>query len=452
VIGSEPVKYGFYGGEYKDAVTMKVTVNINKTHDIYNIVDENTYSFVFKGYEGLEDQRDGILRQTLNFTVQKLLPTEVILPEFRTAQSEDGKKFISYMVPDSLDTAEETHDVWKTDVWDWEPNNTASKSNLWAKNASYTAATIQNKNYKGRMNGFKDLNNVFYDLNKDTLYQFNFKTSNYWNTTNLKNLNSLVSIWEDGDEVEIIGVNPPFVGDGYEEASDGDYLAYKTKYVLSVPKAYIDATTEHSIDVSHKYPGVSTKLDQNGNVSDALYKQTHLATTEDAFTVIYAPWIKASTFSNIAKPELQWLTTPEVADTLSLTNIKSVNTYNGELFSKNLSALINAEYLMPVVKKIQFVSANGHVNEYFKPVDAEDGPGVVLPLFELGEEQAASKYGKEGDIVLLVTQVSTQLDANPIADHDENLEITVVDAFNIEHKISVPVTIKRAPNGSARKR
>ena len=143
------------------------------------------------------------------------------------------------------------------------------------------------------------------------------------------------------------------------------------------------------------------------------------------------------------------MTTPEKADTLKFANIKSTNTYNGELFSKNLSALINAEYLMPVVTKIQFKSANGHVNEYFQPEPANLGTASqaagspALPLFKLEQKDGR---GEKGDIVLCVTQVSTQLDANPIADHDEDLEITVVDAFGIEHKISVPVLIKRAQN------
>ena len=434
----------FDGSSVKNAVKMQVTANIDKAHDIYNLIDNATYSFIIKGREVLDDQADWIDRQVYNFTVQKLLPTEVILPEFRTNQSADGTSFISYMVPDSLNTTEEKlDDETKNLIWDWNNTYTVSYSNLKKKYASYTAATIEGKNYKGRVNGFKDLNNVFYDLNKDTLYHFTFATSNKWSNEK-NNLPIQVSVWNDRDSVQIDGVNPPFLGAGYK--ADGDYKSYKTLYVLSVPRNFIDGTTSHNIDVSHKYLGVSTQLKQDGTLN--WYKKTHLATTESAFTVKYASWIQASTFSNVKKPVLQWKTTPEAADTLTLTNIKSVNTYNGELFSKDLSALINAEYLMPVVTKIQFVSANGHVNEYFKPEDTALGtPGanpIALPLYKYAT--AWKGHHAANDIVLCVTQVSTQLDANPIADHDENLEITVVDAFNIEHKISVPVTIKRAAN------
>lgn len=452
----------FNGSDYSKATKLQITANIDTDHNIYNLIDNGIYSFVIYGGESLNDQDDFINRQTLNFTVQKLLPTEVTLPTFRTAQSADGTSFISYMVPDSMGVTESKDSYYWNKINYW---NTADANNKFfhsyvtgIKNpnkadyfASYTAKGVAGKNVAGRISGFKDLNNVFYNLNEDTLYQFKFATSM---TDSIKKIGDkvthnnpiYVSTWDENHPlVTVAGVNPPFLGAGY--AQSGNYKSYNTRYVLAVPRMYIDGTTSHNIDVSHKYLGVSTTLNEDGDVEN--YAETHLATTESAFTVKYASWIQASTFSNVKKPTLQWKTTPEKADTLKFANIKSTNTYNGELFSKNLSALINAEYLMPVVTKIQFKSANGHVNEYFQPEPANLGTASqaagspALPLFKLEQKDGR---GEKGDIVLCVTQVSTQLDANPIADHDENLEITVVDAFGIEHIISVPVTIKRAAN------
>ena len=251
--------------------------------------------------------------------------------------------------------------------------------------------------------GLKDMNNVFYGL--DDNYSFTFATS---------------ALDEDGEVVSIEDIQA-------NEGTNPDYY-----YELRVAKAFIDSEEWHAVTVNYLYRGVSTK--KHAEKDYYLVGEDHAVKyTEKALEAQYACWHTASEFewgtyksadgkSTLSyKPALQW-TAEGVGETANLKEIWSTNSYNNDFFGLDLEALMVTKGWLKLAGAAEEVEnpvklvAGNQVNPYFVP--AIEGSKIVF------------------------TQVNTQVDAAPTADHTETLVITVVDAFGHVREIPLEVTVK----------
>ena len=464
------------GSDLKDAATMKIFANIDNSHNLANLLDEAIYKFTITGKDKLNED-DGVYesnlltKQNISFSLKKVIPTTVNLPVFRPKQeTEDGsKKFIAYMVPDSLGTMAATNYPFSY------VNNTNGSTAFgyalgWGNDATkkyfgtYTAKGISggaNKpnNPYGRYYGFKDLNNVFYNLNADSLYKFTFAQSftDSVKTTgsDMKNNLPFVSRWKTGNDFKSA------YGNAYGVQWLNPYIADadSTGYMLAVQKNYIDGTTEHAIDVTKLYLGVSTTAKANN--SGYNFKQDAEATAASAFKVVYSTWIKASTFTSNGLPDLQWTAAGQKVDTLDLSKIKATNSYNADLFGPDVNSLFAKNFLYPT-GVVQFStdanpSATSQINPYFQPFAAEESAtasATSAAYTRLGGEGSpfinVTSGSHKGHVCVLVSQKSVQADAAPVADHEEYLVLKVNDAFGFVENVSAKVNIKK-PTTNARK-
>ncbi len=245
--------------------------------------------------------------------------------------------------------------------------------------------------------GIKELNNVFYGL--DEYYKFSFAESN-------KNADKkLISV--------VVTANA------------------NEEYWLNIGAGYIDNATAHAVSVWYTYPGISTKKHAEkdyylvGEAAEVAYDKTLEAT--------YACWENASTFAwgtktvdkkeVSLKPVLKW-TAEGLGDKANLTDIVSDNSYNDDYFGLDLKALLVTKNWLAIadkdaagnaIKTIKLV-AGTQVNPYFVPtIDGE---------------------------LIKFTQANTQVDSAPVADHEETLVITLVDAFGHQVVVSMDVTVK----------
>ena len=256
--------------------------------------------------------------------------------------------------------------------------------------------------------GTKDLNNVFYGL--DANYKFVFKTSEY-----------------DANNNATANVNVTTTS-----------TANPYKYDLNVKTAFINNSTVHDVAASYLYKDVSTFFDPTTN--QYKYAEDYEVAYNKSLSAIYSCWHDASAFdwakktaTKTYKPELQWMAEGNTVYA-HYAHISSTNSYNNDYFGLDLNELLNTKGWLKVKDGSAKLTVNGQVNPYFKPefdkqaID-EDG----LPVVD-----------DNGNPVMAIsfTQVGTQVDAAPVADHEENLEFVVIDAYGHEKTISLAVTIK----------
>ena len=247
--------------------------------------------------------------------------------------------------------------------------------------------------------GIKDLDNVFYGL--DEYYKFVFGTSKY-------------------DADKKVDIN-------------SDAVTNEDGYIHEVVTKYIDNTTAHAVSVWYTYPGISTySYTKDGKEVWAIGEAWEVK-YDKALEAVYACWEDASAFvwgtyksedgkSTLShKPALQW-TSEGVGEKANLSDIESTNSYNNDYFGLDLESLISTEGWLKLAGAADKVEnpiklvVNNQVNPYFVP----------------------SIEGSE----IIFTQVNTQVDAAPVADHEETLVITLVDAFGHLTEISLDVTVK----------
>jgi hypothetical protein len=317
---------------------------------------------------------------------------------------------------------------------------------------SYTAKGVSTYNVSGRIHGFKDLNNVFYNLDTDPNYRFTFKTT--WNDkiNDLNNPNapqdnlSLRVDYKNSTKVQ--WVNPVFA-------------EYNASYILNVTKDKIDKKTSHDIDVEYRYVQVSSKLNPNGSYNAGLYRQNYYAKSENELSVIYATWIQASKFTNSGLGDLKWVATDLKVDTLDLSKIKATNSYNEEMFGASVADLFNKKFIYPaggedgvVFSTDSLPTATSQINPYFKAINATGNVDGITkiggPFIKVAANKAGS--GHKGQFCVLVTQIDVQADAAPVDDHDEWLVLKFNDAFGFTENISAKVKIKKPTTTPARKR
>ena len=244
--------------------------------------------------------------------------------------------------------------------------------------------------------GTKDLNNVFYGLDEN--YKFVFKTS----ALDKKNNPTSVEVT---------------VTEGTEPVA----------YGLAIETSFINNTTKHEVEAAYLYKGVSTYYD--AAEEEYLIGQDWEVAYNKSLSVIYACWHNASSFAwgtyeekvdnktvvKSYKPSLQWASEGAEVEA-ELAQIFSSNSYNNDYFGLDLKALIAENGWLKIKDESAKLTVNGQINPYFKPVI-------------------------EGEVITF-TQIGTQVDAAPTANHDENFEFVVIDAYGHEKTISLAVTIK----------
>ena len=250
--------------------------------------------------------------------------------------------------------------------------------------------------------GYKDLNNVFYGL--DDYYKFVFGTS---------------AADTDKDGV----LNNVTVVDTNEAVKKGTYNL--TVSENETEGYFIDEKTSHAVSVWYTYPGISTK--KHAEEDYYLVGEDHEVAYNKTLEATYACWEDASKFAwgtyksedgksvLSHKPALQW-TAEAVGEKANLSDIESTNSYNNDYFGLDLESLVNTNKWLSIVPEEVKLTAGEQVNPYFKP----------------------EVKGSE----IIFNQIKQQVDAAPVADHEETLVIVVKDAFGHKSTITLPVTVK----------
>ncbi len=376
------------GDEIKDAV--KVTFKPND--NIASMLNGATYTIYISQSE--VHAGDYLSMPYATLAITKVMPTEGKTLEFRPKQegkwndkgvwvSEDNTgKFLAYMIPNK--------NTWQT-PW----------------------ATTFTEDYKvgdvARDNGFKDLNNIFYNLNNDTTFEFVFSTSLFGEN------DALIDLVDENGEGIMYGKPGP--------ASRPDLAEGDMPYVLDVATDFIDYKTEHAVQVYTNYFGVSTYYDKDGNIVFG----DNWKVEGQQFTAIYGCWHHAMHDIKFTKAiTLQWSHEGTETST-TLSNIETKNRYNSTVFGLKLDQLIAKKWLALDTEKAPVLSTQpngkGQINPYFVPT-LDENNGIIF------------------------NQKGTQVDANPTADHDEYLNLYLKDAFGHEVIVSSKVTIKKAASNA----
>ena len=367
------------------------------------MIDGETY-VIYIRQEQEEAPSDYVSSPYATLSITKVMPTTAKELQFRPKQegkfdangkwvSADGTgEFMVYMLP-----------------------NTNEWANPWA-NAYELSYAAGDEPYD---NGFKDLNNIFYDLNKDDSFEFVFTSS--------------LDMKDGNDPVDLVDEN----GQGivYGNPSTDEIF-----YLLDVETPFIDYTTPHAVNVSTNYAGVSTtvKYDNAGDVDEVNFGQTWKVASDQKLTAYYGCWHHAMHGVGFKSGvNLQWVAEPTEPTTTSLSNVTTQNYYNATYFGLTLEQLLAKKWLKLAVDEdgepVQPVlstepNAKGQINPYFQPSFAE----------------------KDNKVVVEFDQVSVQSDANPTADHEEYLNIFLTDAFGHEIIVCSKVGIKKAKSSAPR--
>ena len=375
--------------EFKKDDVEKITAIQFETSNIAWFYDGQTYDQKIKVYDD-----NHILIQVINCHMTKVMPTAVKDPQFRpmqevdptqalpTIKSKEGSNaFIAFMIPNTY---------------------------KWAAPWTFQLPSKESYEIQGEYadNGWKNLNNIFYNLNDNENYRFDFKTS--YTTEDGK---------KDQDLKEILygnffNSNPEYAG-----------------YWLAVQDEYIDGKTWHDVVLSGVYPGVSSYIAKDKSVK---FGEDYSVPSSTKYQVMYACWHDAATWAwgvdknkKSLQPKLQWeanATTPQEAKANAVL-IKSG--YNADVFEGTLEGLIKKNFIKINTEKEPVLTYGTQVNPYFKPTVDEAGK-------------------------ITFTQVDIQSDANPTADHPEDLTINFLDAYGHEVAVTLKVQILKAKASAAK--
>ena len=391
----EKLDVNFHSYVSGDAIKDAVKVTFKPNDNIASMLNGATYTIYISQSEVHVDDYLSMPYATLAIT--KVMPTEGKTLEFRPMQEgkwndkgvwvsdENSGKFLAYMIPNTI--------LWQT-PWAIEFNE------------DYAVGDV------ARDNGFKDLNNIFYNLNNDTTFEFVFSTSLFGDN------DAVIDLVDENGEGIMYGKPGKATR---PELAEGDM-----PYVLDVATDFIDYKTEHAVQVYSNYFGVSTYYDKDGNI---VFGENWKVAGQQ-FTAIYGCWHHAMHDIKFTKAiTLQW-SHEGTETTTTLSNIETKNYYNSTYFGKPLDKLIANGWLVLDTDKAPVLStqpnAKGQINPYFVPT-------------------LATVDGKPG---IIFNQKGTQVDANPTADHPEYLNIYLKDAFGHEVIVSSQVTIKKAASNA----
>ena len=367
------------GNVLKDAVKVVFTPNAN----IAGMLNDATYTIYIRQNETHAGDTQTLPYASLSIT--KVMPDKARTLEFRPKQevTEGSGKFIAYMIPNE--------NPWSA------PWTTAFSdvSNARAQSNAYVAGT------DAKDNGFKNLNNIFYNLDTYGDIEFIFANS-------LKDGNKIVDL-VDGNKNGIVYGTP------------GNY------YILDVHTDFIDGKTEHAVTTYTNYDAVSTYIEKTDAGEVVHYGETWSVKSDQKLTAIYACWHHAMhdiAFNNAVN--LQW-SAEGTTTTTGFNNINTKNSYNATYFGKKLDVLVANGWLTYVAGSAELntkADGTGQINPYFKPTVS--------------------------DTNITFTQTSVQVDANPTADHDEYLIMKFKDAFGHEVAVASKVKIKKATSNAPR--
>ena len=390
----------YVNGTYiKDAV--KVVFTPNET--IAGMLNDATYTIYIR--QGEQHADDDLTLPYATLSITKVMPTTAKQLQFRPKQegdwdangkwvSKDGTgKFMAYMIPNE--------NAWTAPWADTYPQQTSDEV--------YEATPAKD-------NGFKDLNNVFYNLNE------NYKDIEFFFANSLKKDNKIVDLM-DGDKNGIVYRTNPVSG---------------MYYILDVATEFIDGKTEHAVTTYTNYKDVSTYIEKTNNGDVTHYAETWSVKSNQSLTAIYACWhhamhtiefFKMKDNKEVAEtPELQWTATGNDEVGRTFANIRTKNSYNNDYFGLKLDKLVTEKgWLTYVANSAELntkADGTGQKNPYFKP-EVENG-------------------------TITFTQTSVQVDANPTADHDEYLVMKFKDAFDHEVLVSAKVLVKKAATAAPR--
>ncbi|MCQ2130157.1 MAG: hypothetical protein MJY94_02055 [Bacteroidales bacterium] len=376
----------FYKEDKTSTVALTDYTNYDKikfvqfsTNDIAKYVDGKTYTQELKLQKTSGSATFDVMTLTANIT--KVLPTEAKTIQFRPKQE--------------VNAAGESEDGTNMFIAYMVPGSNPLTP---VYTVGATPATLASKN----------LDNVFYGL--DANYVFNFATSK---------LNAAAT--------------------AYTEAMKSTYSTY---HKIEVDAKLVGGDW-HDVTYGYNYAGVSTyqKPDNTWMVA-----QDYLLPGTTTLKAKYACWESVSTFGWYKRaasgsgatalaaidstPALQWTATGNTVNK-DLNEVTSHNTYNNDYFGKDLNVLINTNNWLKYVAGSAKLTVNGQVNPYFT---VTVNPSITATWAVTGNTITPAA----GQIVF--TQVGTQIDSAPVADHVEKLEMQFEDAFG--HKTTISVDVK----------
>ncbi len=377
-----------------EADVKKITQIQFETSNIADFFDGATYDQMIKVFD-----EDNVLVQVINCKMTKVMPDEVTDPKFRPKQevdptvalpkitAKDGSNaFIAFMIPNKY--------AW-TGPWTF----------------AHQVAEDYAIQDKVADNGWKNLNNVFYNLDKpeNENYQFIFKTSQ----TTYK------------DDGKVDKKNQDLEPVLHHSFFNGNTASSYDSYHFAVQTEYIDGKTWHDVVLSGLYQGVSTTMKDN----TLQYGKDYAVDSKTKYQVMYACWHHAAYYAWNSKttPYLQWVANPTAIVTGGAKLIQIKSGYNAAVFEGTMEDLITKKFLKVDTRegKEPTLTYGTMVNPYFIP--SIDAAGVIT-----------------------YTQVDNHSDANPAADHLENLNLHFLDAYDHEVLVTLPVNIKKAAASTAK--
>lgn len=319
------------------------------------------------------------LVQKITANITKVMPTEAELVEFRPKQETEDGSGI--------------FKAYMIPFFDKEASDLAGQQAQY-KVAKEPAAV-----------GTKDLNNVFYGL--DETYVFTVANAVYNEKTK--------------------AFDKPLVIEYTDNSVTG------LTYDMTVASDLIDNKTQHAITVEVNYGEISTTKDKDGEKVVKEYKvkadqtlQVIFACWHDAEKYVWKTEVDAKT-GKVTKdytPAPQW-TAEAKGDEAEFTAILATSSYNNDFFGDMSVA--------DIMKLGWLILAEDEDGEEIAPELVYEPKKQVNPYFIPSIED-----GK-----ILFEQISTQVDAAPVADHKETLKIYVQDAFGHQSAICTEITVKK---------
>ena len=343
--------------------------------------------------------------------VTKVLPTDAKQLQFRPKQEgdwKDGKwtsndgtgKFMAYMLPN---------------VNPWQEPWATQYPSMTGTNAAQDLANAYKVTDPVKDNGFKDLNNVFYNLNEEQDMEFVFANS-YNRTVNTATVLSDLGIY-DAENKFVQGITNQWPGN------------IDVPYMLDVHADFIDGKTEHAVTTYTDYGPVSTYMGRDNRLH---FAEDWKVKSTQSLTAIYACWhhamhnVEFFKSNKVYKPELKWKAEGNTV-TENFTNIRTQNSYNNEYFGLTIGKLVDNQWL-------EFIPNSAELNT------KADGTGQKNPYFEVTINNG----------VITFNQKTVQIDANPTADHVEYLLMKFKDAFGHEVLVSSQVDVKKSASAAPR--
>ena len=404
--GHTSVTGGAVVGTYDAGALTGTNIRLGiKANQAQYLLDNQTYNLKLLGYRNSADPLRRQLVEIIYLKIKKAMPTSYSFANFtfRPKQEivEGSGKFRAYMQPNFAATPYATLDgvaPANTEIYKW-------------GDATTLAA-----------NGSIDLDNVFYGLDGD--YKFTFANSVWAGTPASAN-------------------NPNVV-------TDAGGVVYQLTEARA-PYNFIDGTTEHRVNVEHIYRNISSTASATNTVQT--YSQDYtVAYTAKEIYAIYDCWHSAQRYVwgnylvgggvSSYQPTFQWSATGNTYD-VALAWIFGKSSYNNDFFG---SVDPQAAYNGPGNAAAAYAgSLRDAINQKWLQLITTGANAPKLTYTYGGVTQTNPYYTLTyvpGSQSLHFVQSSTQTSEAPVADHTENMVLTLNDAFGHTVTVELPILIK----------